>query len=205
MVIKTCAICGSNKHVRVLYKASFNEKELNSTIYSARRLPDKIHYKIVKCYKCGLIFSSPILPPNKIFNFYRDSICTYNAQIPYLIKTYMKLFKLSAKHVPKNPKVLEIGCGNAFFLDALYKKGVKKVYGVEPSSTMVREAPKHIRENILVEVFKKNQFSKDSFDIVACFHTLDHMIDPNEVLTEIYRILRPGGTVLMVIHDTDGL
>jgi ubiquinone/menaquinone biosynthesis C-methylase UbiE len=39
-----------------------------------------------------------------------------------------------------------------------------------------------------------------SVDIAICFNALDHMRDPAAALQEIARVLRPGGTLLLMIH-----
>jgi SAM-dependent methyltransferase len=39
-----------------------------------------------------------------------------------------------------------------------------------------------------------------SLDIAICFNALDHMRDPAAALQEIARVLRPGGTLLLMIH-----
>jgi SAM-dependent methyltransferase len=39
-----------------------------------------------------------------------------------------------------------------------------------------------------------------SVDIAICFNALDHMCDPSAALNEIRRVLRPGGTLLLMIH-----
>jgi SAM-dependent methyltransferase len=37
-------------------------------------------------------------------------------------------------------------------------------------------------------------------DIAICFNALDHMCDPASALAELARVLRPGGTLLLMIH-----
>jgi ubiquinone/menaquinone biosynthesis C-methylase UbiE len=39
-----------------------------------------------------------------------------------------------------------------------------------------------------------------SIDIVICHNAIDHMLDPTEALGEMARVLRPGGTALLMIH-----
>ena len=43
-----------------------------------------------------------------------------------------------------------------------------------------------------------------SIDVTVCFNALDHMRDPNAALEEIRRVLRPGGTLLLMIHTFPG-
>jgi SAM-dependent methyltransferase len=205
MIDIICAICGKNQQVELLYPANFKESDLSSHTYSARRLPDRIHYRTLKCKNCGLIFASPILPNSKIMSLYKKSFCSYDEQVPYTIKTYLDLFKRIYKDIPNNPKVLDIGCGNGFFLDGLRKIGVSNVYGVEPSLKMANEVPRKFRKDIKVNIFKPNLFPKNYFDVACCFHTLDHVVDPNEFIGVTWDILLPGGYALFVVHNTDSL
>jgi SAM-dependent methyltransferase len=43
-----------------------------------------------------------------------------------------------------------------------------------------------------------------SIDVAICFNALDHMRDPAAALAEMRRILRPGGTLLLMIHTFPG-
>ena len=206
MIDIICAICGEKQQIKTLYPPTFDRKNVSKNTYSARRLPDKVHYRIVKCLRCSLIFSSPIISLKEISKFYKDSLCNYEDQIPYLIKTYLNIIKNIWNKVPKNPKVLEVGCGNGFFLKALLdSKFTKNIFGVEPSSKMVLEADSSLRNKIKISIFKSNMFAKESFDLILCFHTLDHMYDPNEFIRNSYSMLKRNGYVIIVVHDTEGL
>jgi SAM-dependent methyltransferase len=206
MVDIICALCGEKQQVKVLYEATFKEKDLTDKTYSARRLPDKIHYRILKCERCGLVFSSPVFTQKKLLSFYKESLCNYNDQIPYLIETYFNLVSRIKDDLPKNPNVLEVGCGDGFFLKALVDlKFTKKVFGIEPSSKMVLEADPALRNNIKIDIFNQNLFPKNSFDLILCFHTLDHMFDPKEFVQGAHLMLKKNGYVVVVVHDTEGL
>lgn len=206
MVDIICAICGKKQQVKVLYPATFKTKNISKSTYSARRSPDKVHYRILKCTRCSLVFSSPIISPKKMSAFYKESLCNYEDQIPYLIKTYFKIIADIKSDLPKNPKVLEVGCGNGFFLKALVDLGfTKSVFGIEPSSKMILEADPSLKDRIKVNIFKSTLFPKNSFDLILCFHTLDHMVDPNEFIKGAYSLLRKNGYVIVVVHDTQGL
>jgi SAM-dependent methyltransferase len=206
MVDIICALCGQKQQVKVLYEATFNKKDLTQNTYSARRMPDKIHYRILKCKRCSLIFSSPVFTQNTLTSLYSESSCTYKNQIPYLIKTYYNLINKINNKLPENPKILEVGCGDGFFLKALLDSNfTKNVFGVEPSSKMVLQAPLSLQSKIKVNIFKTGLFPKKSFDLILCFHTLDHMFDPKEFVRGAHSMLKKNGLVVVVVHDTEGL
>lgn len=205
MIDIICALCEKKQRTEILYPAIFNSKKISYNIYSARRLPDKIHYRLLRCKNCGLIFSSPIFSIDQIEKLYKKSSCNYDEQIPYLTKTYIKLFQTIKKLLPENPKILEIGCDNGFFIKALYEQGIHEVYGVEPSKIIVSKASSKIKSKIKVEMFNKKLYPKNSFDLVCCFHTLDHIVNINEFINEIYIVLKKNGIALIIVHDTQGL
>lgn len=206
MIDTKCAICGNNQQTEILYPATFTEQDLSYHTYSARRLPDRVHFRFLRCKRCTLIFSSPILPHEKIEKLYKRSVFNYDDQVPYLNETYLRYFEKILKFLPNNPKILEIGCGNGFFLEYLKaKKGFTELYGVEPGKPSVAQAPAWLRKNIKIDIFKSGQYSRNSFDVVCTFHTLDHIVELNSFLEESYKILRKGGIFMAIIHDTDGL
>lgn len=200
-----CAICGEKEKTKVLYRANFNPINLTSQIFSARRIPDNIHYQINKCLNCGLIFSSPILPEEKIKKLYKKSKFSYKEQVPYLNQTYLYYLK---KFLTKNflfLKLLDIGCGNGFFLEEIYKMGIKNVYGIEPSEEASLKASINIKNKIKTDVLKKNIFPDNFFNVITCFQTLDHVVNPNKFLTVVFSLLKKNGMAFFVLHDTDGL
>lgn len=70
---------------------------------------------------------------------------------------------------------------------------------------MVSKADSSIRNRIKIDVFNSNLFPKNSFDLALCFHTLDHMIDPNDFIKGANSMLKKNGYVIVVVHDTQGL
>lgn len=206
MINITCAICGNNSNVNVMYSANFDKKDFISQTFSARRIPDKIHYQINKCNRCSLIFSSPVLSNKKIVKLYGESDFTYSKEAPFLADTYGHyLENLLSKNGRENIRLLDIGCGNGFFLEKVKSLGIKKVFGLEPGITSVNKAKQDIKKLITVGTLRPGLFKKNFFDVICCFHTLDHVINPNSFLQTVFDYLKPGGKVLFVTHNTEGL
>lgn len=206
MIKLKCAICGDKQKLRTLYPANFDADDLSFKKFSARRIPDGRHYRFVECQRCGLIFSNPIIETEKIDKLYEQSEFIYQSESNYLKKTYGGLLSEAIQTLDvKNPKLLEIGCGNGFFLEEAQRLGIKDVYGIEPSFPAVKQAKAGIKKRIKVDILKPGLFKANSFDLVCCFHTLDHIVYPNKFLETAFKYMKKGGRIIFVVHDTQGL
>lgn len=198
-----CAICEIEKDDQILYKKNFKLSDLNVNTFSARRLPDKIHYQLVKCNRCGLVRSTPVVDTKYLSQLYKKSLLTYNDEINNLITTYINSLKPILNKLPKNARILEIGCGNGFVLKAIYDLGYKNVYGIEPSIDAIKKSHSKIKKNIIIDILKPGLFDKESFDFIFFFQTLDHIPEPNKFLKECYRLLKKNGHILAFNHNVD--
>ncbi|HEX7042125.1 MAG TPA: class I SAM-dependent methyltransferase [Patescibacteria group bacterium] len=200
-----CAICKQKEKVKLLYKATFDRGKINDNTFSARRTPDRMHYQFLKCLRCGLIFSSPIFDNNKITDFYSKSTFDYDSEAKFLKKTYGSYLKEVVKGLKGKLSLLDIGCGNGFFLEEAMNFGVKDVYGVEPGRKTVEKASKIIQKRIKVAMYDEKLFPKGKFSIITCFHTLDHIVNPNKFLKGVISNLKKNGKILFIVHDTKGM
>ena len=200
-----CAICGKTESVFELYPENYFREQLNGKTFSARRTPDRMHYRFVKCRNCNLIFSNPILEEKEIKRLYSVSSFTYSLESKYVGKTYLEYFLRNISPPYNDKRVLDVGCGNGFFLDELQKIGVKNVYGIEPGKSSVKSAPERLKSKIKLGELIPGSFINNSFDVVCCFHTLDHVVDPNSFIKNARDILKKKGKILFIVHDTNGL
>lgn len=91
-------------------------------------------------------------------------------------------------------------CGKLQQVKILYP-ATFKLRNVSKSTYSARRFPDKIHYRIL----RSDLFPKNSFDLILCFHTLDHMIDPNKFIKGAYGLLKKNGYVIVVVHDTEGL
>jgi 2-polyprenyl-3-methyl-5-hydroxy-6-metoxy-1,4-benzoquinol methylase len=98
-------------------------------------------------------------------------------------------------------RVLDWGCGHGQVSRLLHERGVDVtsfdyVEGAEPGTLRRLE---HFPE---IEAFASGEpvalpFAEDSFDTVLSCGVLEHVQHPSESLTELRRVLRPGGRLLV--------
>src|SRR3989442_339487 len=194
-----CPICHTHDNARELYPAKLTHAAFNPETFSARRLPDRVHYRVVRCNSCGLVRTDTVAKPATQAELYRKSTFDYGAQVENLRITYGRyLAKL-----PKPGALLEIGCGNGFMLQEALEQGYTSVTGVEPSADAVARADPSIRGKIVCDIMRPGLFAPNSFDAIAMFQTFDHIPDPNALLDECISVLKPGGVLLCVHHNVE--
>lgn len=200
-----CPICHIEGNAKELYPSNLNEMAFSPVTFSARRIADGIHYRIVKCNTCGLIRSDPIAEQNVIMQLYSQSRLTYEGEIENLKVTYGRYLARLCYYGVTKDALLEIGCGNGFFLEEALSQGYVKVQGVEPSLICVNKASPHIRQRIICSTLRPGLFNKEEFNVICMFQLLDHILDPNTLLSECRRILRKKGLVLCVTHNIEAV
>ena len=198
-----CAICDTDTYDRDLYPANFDPAVLTAEIFSARRMPDRLHYRIVRCQNCGLVRSNPILNEGTLGRLYAHSFFTYAKESIYAAQTYLAYFKKILGCIPctkKEIRLLEIGCGNGFFLKAVHSLGIQEVCGVEPSEDAVSQAGEFSR-HIHCGMFGRDIYPQEYFNIICAFQIFDHISQPNDFLATCMKYLKKGGTAFFINHD----
>lgn len=100
--------------------------------------------------------------------------------------------------------VLEIGAGTGVNL-LHYGAGVRTLTLVEPESPMLRRLEKHVAERrpdtrVMSATAEDLPFGERSFDTVVATLVLCTVDDQARALSEIRRVLRPGGRLLFIEH-----
>jgi len=105
----------------------------------------------------------------------------------------------------KNGSLLEVGCGSGMYLALMKALGWKRVVGVDIN----QEALERARQVLDVEVHCGSlpalKLAAGSFDAVSLSHTLEHVGDPVALLTEVHRLLKPGGQLAIVVPNIDSV
>lgn len=200
-----CAICHTTDNSRELYPARFSADAFNEAIFSARRTPDRIHYRFVRCNSCGLTRADPVADARALAELYARSRFDYSREVPNLKATYGRYLR-ELEHVGVDKSaLLEIGCGNGFLLEEAVAQGFRCVRGVEPSEHAVARAREDIRPFIIRDVIRPGVFGREEFAVICLFQVLDHISNPAELLDECFKLLKPGGLILCLNHNVEAL
>lgn len=95
-------------------------------------------------------------------------------------------------------KFLDFGCGSGRFIGELDSNG-KQLYGFDTNSDAVRLAKQnyHGISFKIVKVGQNLPYSDEYFDGIFMFHVLEHVGSENQAISEVHRILKPNGLLLL--------
>ncbi len=202
MLVHTlCPIDGTDTFDAEVYPASFDLSQLTAETFSARRRPDRVHYRMVRNTRSGCLRADPILSDEILLHFYRESKITYESMARYATETYLHYLHRTLPFLLDRRGVLEIGCGYGFFLERLPLFGFDKLAGIEPSLEAVAKAGPVIRQCIILGTLQPELFAPETFSLVCGFQVLDHLPYPNASLQTCRRLLSRGGIMYWICHD----
>ena len=95
---------------------------------------------------------------------------------------------------------LDLGCGTGEMMKRiLQQNGDKTLYGIDLSEKMLEVAREKLGNevNLVLGDSENLPFSDNFFDVVYCNDSFHHYPAPQNVLREVNRVLKPGGTFLM--------
>ena len=122
-------------------------------------------------------------------------------------KGNMEQYKNWAKKVAKNTtegsNVLEVAPGPGYLSINLAELGNYKVFGLDISKTFVEIEQKNAEDAGVKAEFRHGDasnmpFENEKFDFIVCTAAFKNFTKPIRALNEMYRVLRPNGTALII-------
>ena len=109
-------------------------------------------------------------------------------------------------------KVMDIGYGNGYFLRYLYQKTKADLYGIDISEDMLKlatkrnkDAAKHGKLHLRIGDCCDLIYDDNTFFAVSSINTVYFWRDTVKGLSEIYRVLKPGGAFYNVVYTREFL
>lgn len=125
-----------------------------------------------------------------------------------MMQEYVDLAKRVAGQLPEGSRVLEVAPGPGYFCIELAKLGSYSITGMDLSHTFAKMAAEKAaqagaRAQFVQGSASKMPFPKESFDFLLCRAAFKNFADPVGALKEMCRVLRPGGTALLIDLSRD--
>ena len=116
--------------------------------------------------------------------WYRGRRCVIRAQLDQLA-------------LPTGARVLDAGCGSGRTLQELVDYGTVQGVELDPEAAELARSRGH--GEVLVGRLEELPFPEATFDLITCLDVIEHTPDDQATLTELRRVCRPGGWLLVTV------
>jgi SAM-dependent methyltransferase len=205
MTSRACPVCGSEA-ATVFAEQSIDPAALDGFAFASRKQPEYMHYRLVACPVCDLIYASPAPGPETLAGAYVTAAYDSSEESKWAARTYRSLLRpvlasLGGAARAGLGSALDIGAGDGAFLEQLLAAGFRHVEGVEPSDAPRLSARPDIRPLIHEGLFSPEVFDGQRFDLITCLQTIEHVHDPLALCRDAWSLLEDGGALFIVCHN----
>lgn len=113
--------------------------------------------------------------------------------------------RLSLGMVPPNTTVLELGCATGYMTKYLKEKKHCSVVGVEKNRYAAAKARKYawrvIAGDLNSQKIWRTVRENGPYDVVFASSVVEHLEDPWDILSRIFRVLKPGGKLILTVPN----
>jgi len=163
-------------------------------------------FSFERCRNCGHVYQNPQPRFEDLKERYADEYFDYELTNDKTFFTLMQQglsdiqFQELEAHLTDNRHFLDVGCATGVLLEHLSSRGwdVQGVEICEPAARYgrdVRKVPIHIG------TLEDAAFADNTFSFVHFSHVIEHVPDPRGFLSEVRRVLQPGGFLVVVTPD----
>ena len=203
--IRSCPVChtGSEK-AKLFIENNIDPAKLSGFSFASRKTPEFMCHRLVQCQTCDLVYANQPPGEDELAHAYHSANYDSSEEANDAAAAYIQAIRPTLVALSRRQSVLEIGTGTGIFLEHLSREGFTELVGVEPSSSAIAAAPLKRQAWIREGMFEEKDFAPESFDLICCFMTMEHVRDPNIIASAALRLLRPSGAFVTVTHDYRG-
>ena len=167
---------------------------------------------VYQCGDCKHIFTAGTLTPEQLTDMYTN----YYPRSDFHVEDYQPFHEKNGflywfdgeeghayRHVPKNVRVLDIGCGYCETLGYHQARGCE-AYGAEADENVGKIAERY-GLHVDIGLFDSAKYSPDFFDYVTLDAVLSQIVDPLQFLKDVNIVLKPGGKFVAVFPNPKAL
>lgn len=110
------------------------------------------------------------------------------------------------KYIPERSKFIDVGCGAGYAMKKAVETRNCEVKGIDPSPGE-HGVGRYAKNKELLNIQKGDAenipFDNNTFDVVYCSHVLEHVSDMQKALSEMYRVLKSTGVLIIGIPTAE--
>ncbi len=178
-----CPLCQSTQ-AQFLFHSSSN---------ADGTLKEKI--RMFTCLKCNTKFTDPLVylrNVNPILQYEGGIYQSKKNRLSKMVDVFLAVlidFKINkiANICKPNVNLLDIGCGKGRFLSRVKRQKGWSGLGIEPSQKQAEFGINNYGIEVVVGSLTDSVLNNKTFDIITCWHVIEHIDDPFGFMTPIYR------------------
>jgi SAM-dependent methyltransferase len=170
--------------------------------------PDRFYqreavYRLVRCPDCSLVWLQNSPEPSEMAahygSQYHTGVTEAGERNP---SSRWKEHRSVVRTFATSGKMLDIGCSSGAFLRTM-KDDRWDLCGIEIDPEVADRARKTTGAEVFVGDAPDAPFPPESFDVITCFHVLEHQYRPIELVAKAWQWLKPGGFFYVVVPNID--
>ena len=129
----------------------------------------------------------------------------------YFLNQWKKAYHKNEKNIlsfcekNKDAKILDLGCDNGFWSLKLAEKiNTQNIYGIEIVDERIKKAQQNNIQVKKSDLNKKFPYPDNFFDVVHANQVIEHLIDTDQFIEEIKRVLKPEGYCIISTENLAG-
>ena len=167
-------------------------------------------FAVVRCKECGFCYTNPRPSESSIGRFYPPDYEPHaqpSSARPRRFRWRRRLTNVNSLErrvlaLRKPGRLLDLGCGSGAFLERMHHHGWQ-VTGLDIAAGVVQRIRDGLGLRALVGTLPHPELAPESFDVITIWQTLEHLHQPREALCQAFRLLAPGGTLVVTVPSID--
>jgi len=185
----TCRLCGGKGQQAILHDICTRDNE---------------RFALNQCDNCALVTTYP-MPSEKMLqqhydrDYWQSGQLKNSTSLDTLYRLRMApIVSTIRKYTTHDSKILDWGCGDGSFIRLLRNFGLH-CFGIDAYKKDLNDPC------ILNATIQNTDFPDEYFDIITCFHVLEHLADPLTSVKHALMLLKTGGLIIIEVPNLDSV
>ena len=130
----------------------------------------------------------------------------YSRILDRLLRRFIvERYALTFEALPAGETILDIGCGGDLTFMPLWEK-YKEVYCLDVSKNIIESMQREFKDKsgmhlVVGDIDEKIDLPEGYFDTIIAVAIMEHIFDPYHLMKESYRLLKPGGCLIVLVPN----